>query len=137
MAIDRLTVRFAYQRGFQVVDDGPTVLATFEARHDAFKFILQRGARVRLSWARTVIGGRAAPYDFAASFIGNDVGRIMKHQHGPSAGAWHWGLYYHDALLKRQNGARGRADSKDEAVAEIEREFTRFVAASDEYLADR
>lgn len=136
MPADRLTIRFAYQRGFQVVDDSPTVLATFQQRHDAFKFVLARGARVRLAWGRTVVGGRTAPYDFEASFMGKDVGRIMKNEHGPVAGTWSWSMYYHDPLLMRQNGNRGRADSKDGAMAEIEREFTRFIAASDEYLAD-
>ncbi|MER9004414.1 hypothetical protein NKI15_12360 [Mesorhizobium sp. M0862] len=47
-AADRLTVRFAYQRGFQVVD-GSAILQTFEKQDEA-KFVLGRGARVWLAW---------------------------------------------------------------------------------------
>ncbi|WP_287095710.1 hypothetical protein [Mesorhizobium sp.] len=64
----RLKVRFAYQRGWQVVD-GSAILSTFDKKEDAFRFVLDRGARVRLEWSRTVIGGKAPPYDFAASFM--------------------------------------------------------------------
>ena len=85
----RLKVRFAYQRGFQVVDDS-TVLQTFEEREEAFKFVHGRGARVWLAWGRTVIGGRTAPFDFAASFQQDGVGRILKTLHGPAAGTWFW-----------------------------------------------
>ncbi|ESZ77678.1 hypothetical protein [Mesorhizobium sp. L103C105A0] len=51
----RLTVRFAYQRGFQVLD-GSAILQTFEKQDEAFKFVLGRGARVWLARSRTVIG---------------------------------------------------------------------------------
>ncbi|WP_198022612.1 hypothetical protein [Mesorhizobium sp. LNJC384A00] len=35
------TVRFAYQRGFQVVD-GSAILQTFEKQDEAFNFVLGR-----------------------------------------------------------------------------------------------
>ncbi|TIL34339.1 hypothetical protein [Mesorhizobium sp.] len=40
---ERLKVRLAYQRGFQIVD-GSTVLAAFENHVKAFKFVRDRGA---------------------------------------------------------------------------------------------
>ncbi|ESZ35776.1 hypothetical protein X731_30585 [Mesorhizobium sp. L2C054A000] len=82
-AADRLTVRFAYQRGFQVVD-GSAILQTFEKQDEAFNFVLGRGARVWLAWSRTVIGGQTAPFDFAAAFQQEKVGRILKTMLRPS-----------------------------------------------------
>ncbi|ESX03423.1 hypothetical protein X769_18360 [Mesorhizobium sp. LSJC268A00] len=41
MPADRLTVRFAYQIGFQVLD-GSAILQTFEKQDEAFKFVLGR-----------------------------------------------------------------------------------------------
>jgi hypothetical protein len=67
MPADRLTVRLAYQRGWQVVD-GSVVLATFDTKEGAFQHLVEQGARVHLQWGRTVIGGQTAPFDFAAKF---------------------------------------------------------------------
>ena len=64
---ERLKVRFAYQRGWQVVDDSPRMLETFDTK-DAFQFLVDRGARGRLQWDRTVIGGKAVPCDFCGDF---------------------------------------------------------------------
>jgi hypothetical protein len=64
---DRLTVRLAYQRGWQVVD-GSTILTTFDDQHGAFQFLVDRGMRVRLTWGRTMIAGQTAPFDFCCSF---------------------------------------------------------------------
>ncbi|TIU05206.1 MAG: transposase domain-containing protein [Mesorhizobium sp.] len=72
---ERLKVRLAYQRGFQIVD-GSTVLAAFENHVEAFKFVHDRGARVWLEWSRTVIGGQSAPYDFTAIVNGHKQSRI-------------------------------------------------------------
>ncbi|WP_036262955.1 hypothetical protein [Mesorhizobium sp. WSM2561] len=117
--IERLKVRLAYQRGWQVVD-GSTVMQTFENRDDAFRFVHGKGARVLLAWSRTVIGGQAAPFDFTASFQQDAVGRIFKAVHGPGAGTWFWTCF--------EGGARGTVETKDEAVVGVERAYTRFEA---------
>jgi hypothetical protein len=125
--IERLKVRFAYQRGFQVVD-GSHVLETFDTRDEAFRYVDARDARVWLQWARMVIGGQTMPCDFAASF-GDDhsVGRIMKNVHGPGAGTWFWSMYSHDR--GRVGGEHGIVATKDQAVIGVERAYTRFIAA--------
>lgn len=122
MTPDRLTVRFAYQRGWQVVHD-KHVLDTFDTKVEAFSYVFAKDARVWLSWGRTVIGGQTAPYDFAASFQSETVGRIMKHQHGPSEGTWFWTC--HDG------GARDTVATKDEAVAGVEVAYTRRIVGAD------
>ncbi|RWF54581.1 MAG: hypothetical protein EOS50_16925 [Mesorhizobium sp.] len=119
---ERLKVRFAYQRGWQVVDDS-TILGTFEKKEGAFQFLVDRGARVWLEWSRTVIGGKAPPYDFAASFMQDKVGRILKTLHGTEAGTWFWSCY--------EGGANGRASTRDEAVFSVERAYTRRVVKAD------
>ncbi|MER9652552.1 hypothetical protein NKJ26_03410 [Mesorhizobium sp. M0152] len=118
----RLKIRLAYQRGFQVVD-GSTILNTFPTKEEAFQFLVDRDARVWLDWGRTVIGGRTAPFDYAASFLQESVGRIRQEQHPPSAGIWLWSCF--------ENGARGKTEIKDEAVFQVERAFTRFVVKAD------
>ncbi|TIQ18871.1 MAG: hypothetical protein E5X51_23390 [Mesorhizobium sp.] len=120
--IDRLKVRVAYQRGFQVVD-GSTILQSFDNKEDAFKFVHARGARVWLRWDRTVIGGQTVPYDFDAKFLQDSVGRIKKELHGPSAGTWFWSSF--------EGGARGSTETRDEAVACVERAYTRYVIKAD------
>lgn len=52
---ERLKVRLAYQRGWQVVD-GSHVLETFDNRDEAFKYVDAKDARVWLQWGRMVIG---------------------------------------------------------------------------------
>ncbi|MER8925757.1 hypothetical protein [Mesorhizobium sp. M0859] len=115
---DRLKVRLAYQRGFQVVD-GSTVLQTFKKRDDAFEFVHGRGARVWLDWSRTVIGAQTPPFDFTAVFQQDAVGRIFKTIHGPGADTWFWTCF--------EGGARGTVASRDDAVAGVERAYTRYV----------
>ena len=73
--------------------------------------------------ARTVIGGKSAPHDFAASFQHEGVGRILKTLQGPAAGTWSWSCY--------EGGARGMGATKDEAVVGVERAFTRAVIKAD------
>ncbi|RWD20757.1 MAG: hypothetical protein EOS57_08200 [Mesorhizobium sp.] len=119
---ERLKVRFAYQRGWQIVD-GSAILSTFHKKEDAFQFVLDRGARVWLQWGRTVIGGQAAPYDFAAQFQQDSVGRIMKRLHGSESGTWFWTCH--------EGGARGTVQTKEEAVTGVERAYTRRTVGAD------
>lgn len=118
----RLTVRFAYQRGWQVVD-GRAILITFQNKEGAFQFLVDRGARVWLQWGRTVIGGQAAPYDFAAQFQQDSVGRVMKRLHGSESGTWFWTCH--------EGGARGTVTTKEEAAVEVERAYTRRIVKAD------
>lgn len=122
MASERLIVRFAYQRGWQVVENNHAI-ETFDSKVEAFNFVHARGARVWLAWGRTVIGGKAVHFDFEGRFQKTGVGRIMKEQHGPSAGTWTWSCY--------DGGARGRVDTKVEAVAALEVAYTRRVVGAD------
>ncbi|BAB54417.1 hypothetical protein [Mesorhizobium japonicum] len=122
MDSERLTVRSAYRRGWQVVENNHAI-ETFDSKVEAFNFVHARGARVRLTWDRTVIGGQTAHYDFAASFGDTGVGRIMKEQHGPSAGTWFWTCY--------DGGARGTVATKDEEVVGVEVAYARRVAGAD------
>ncbi|RWC91623.1 MAG: hypothetical protein EOS72_02915 [Mesorhizobium sp.] len=117
---DRLTIRFAYQRGWQVVD-GRTIVETFDTDEEAFGFLVARDARVRLEWSRTVIGGNAVPLDFSAKFQARNAGRIIKEMNGPSAGTWWW---FSGSLT-------ANVATKDEAVFAVERAFTRRVAKAD------
>ncbi|MER8615944.1 hypothetical protein NKG99_03685 [Mesorhizobium sp. M1409] len=117
---DRLKVRLAYQRGWQVVDNDH-VIETFDSKVEAFSYVHAKGARVWLAWSRTEIGGRSPPYDFAAQFQQDGVGRIMKTLHGPSAGTWFWTC--------SDRGARGTVATKDEAVVEVA--YTRRVIGAD------
>ncbi|RWM88763.1 MAG: hypothetical protein EOR84_26635 [Mesorhizobium sp.] len=126
---ERLKVRLAYQRGFQVVD-GSTMLAAFE---NAFKYVRDRGARVCLDWGRTVIAGETGQYDFTASFLQSSVGRILKNQWGSLSGTWFWSISTYDPRFSRHGGQRGNAATKENAVLELEREFTRFIAETDKY----
>lgn len=122
MPSDRLIIRFAYQRGWQVVDGGAAI-DTFDTKEGAFQFVVDRGARVHLQWGRTVIGGQAVPYDFEGSFQSEGVGRIMKTLHGPAKGTWFWTCH--------EGGARGTVTTKDEAVFGLERAYTRIVVKAD------
>ena len=78
---------------------------------------MYRGARDHLQWARTVIGGQTAPFDFNGVFQSKSVGRIMKEKHRPSAGCWFWSCY--------EGGARGRTEANDAAVFGVEHAYTR------------
>lgn len=122
MSCERLIVRFAYQRGYQVVGNN-RVIETFDSQIEAFTFVHSKGARVWLQWGRTVIGGQTLPYDFSASFQQVNAGRIMNEQHGPSAGTWFWTCH--------EGGARGRVATKEGAVFAVERAYTRYVVGAD------
>ncbi|TIW62960.1 MAG: hypothetical protein E5V48_02540 [Mesorhizobium sp.] len=118
MASDRLVVRFAYQRGWQVVENKHAV-ETFDSKAEAFSYLQGRGARVWLAWSRTVIAGQSLPFDFSAQFQQDSVGRIMKQLHGPSADTWFWTCY--------EGGARGVVQTKPQAVAGVEAAYTRRI----------
>jgi hypothetical protein len=117
---ERLIVRLAYQRGWQVVA-GSTILETSGTKEGAFQFLVDRGARVRLEWGRAVVGGRTAPCDFAAKFQSENVGRIKMERHPPNAGVWLW----------FQGSSRGTVEEKDQAVSAVEQAYTRIVVKAD------
>lgn len=127
MPTDRLKVRDTGS-GYEV-SDGADVLVRCASIAEAAQFVRDQGGRLWLDWGRTVIGGRTAPYDFAASFLGSDsVGRILGERYGPSAGTWAWSIATHDNRWRKHGGQRGREDTKEAAVAELEREFTNYLA---------
>ncbi|MBZ9683183.1 hypothetical protein LB531_21225 [Mesorhizobium sp. CO1-1-2] len=127
MPPDRLKAR-EIQGEYQVYDDDD-VLGSFASIVEMARFMRERGSRFWLDWGRTVIGGETAPHDFACTFLGSDnVGRIQGEAHGPSAGTWFWTISTHDNRWRKHGGQRGREDTKDMAVAALEREFTDYLA---------
>lgn len=77
---------------------------------------------MKLTWTRTVIGGKTAAYDFSASDGDVNVGRIYKHTtHGGPANwfgamqAWGPGIDRHGIQCS------GLVATKDEAVAAVQR----------------
>ncbi|TGQ04103.1 MULTISPECIES: hypothetical protein [unclassified Mesorhizobium] len=60
----------AIQSGYRVLDQAGKVLAIVERRPQAFEFVRDRGGRVRLQWARTVIVNQTLPRDFSATHGG-------------------------------------------------------------------
>lgn len=127
MALDRLKAREA--NGAYEVHDGDDVLGTFTSIVEMARFVRDRGARFWLNWGRTVISGRSAPLDFAPSFLGSEsVGRLLGQQHGPSAGRWSWSIATNDNRWRKHGGGRGMEPTKEEAVAALEVEFTRYLA---------
>lgn len=127
MPADRLKVRDAEEDGYEVLDDGEPIWS-FETIVEAVRFVRDRDARLWLDWGRTVLGGQTAPRDFEASFLGSSVGRLLGQQNGPSAGKWFWSISTNDKRWRIHGGQRGRSSSKDEAVAELERAFTDYLA---------
>ncbi|TIW61024.1 MAG: hypothetical protein E5V49_13105 [Mesorhizobium sp.] len=119
--IDRLTIRFAYQRGWQVVENNRAI-ENFDSKAEAFSYLQDRGARVWLAWSRTVIAGQSLPFDFEGQFQHDSVGRIMKHIQGPSADTWFWTCY--------DGGARGTVQTKHQAVAGVETAYTRRIVST-------
>ncbi len=127
MPADRLKAREV--DGACEVFDGDDVLGRFTSIVEMARFVRDRGARFWLDWRRTEINGRSAPHDFAPTFLGSDsVGRLLGEQHGPSAGTWRWSIGTHDRRWRGHGGQRGREASKEEAVAALEAEFTRYLA---------
>ncbi|KRB29819.1 hypothetical protein ASD99_24530 [Mesorhizobium sp. Root695] len=124
-----MKVRDTAADGYEVLEDGE-VIGSFPTIVDAARFVRGRGARLWLDWARTVIGGQTvSPQDFEPSFLGSGVGRVLGEQHGPSKDKWFWSISTNDKRWRVHGGQRGREDTKDAAVAPLEREFTTYVAA--------
>lgn len=129
MPADRLKVRDA-AAGYEVLADGE-VIGSFPTIVDAARFVRDRGARLWLDWARTVIGGQTVgPQDFEPAFLGSGVGRVLGEQHGPSKDKWFWAISTNDKRWRVHGGQRGREDTKEAAVAALEREFTTYLAVT-------
>lgn len=127
MPADRLKAREI--DGAYGVFDGDDVLGSFTSIVEMARFVRDRGARFWLDWGRTIINGTSRPHDFAPTFLGSDsVGRVMADLHGPSAGIWFWTCSTNDPRWRSHGGGRGRGATKDEAVAALETEFTRYIA---------
>ncbi|RWB84150.1 MAG: hypothetical protein EOQ52_24695 [Mesorhizobium sp.] len=130
MPADRLRVSKSDDR-YQVADEsGP--MRSFDTIVEAVRFVRDRGARLWLDWGRTIIGGQIAPQDFVATFLGSPVGRIQGERHGPSAATWRWSIATHDKRWRGHGGQRGQLQTKDEAVAELEQVFTKYIAETPE-----
>ncbi|PBB83549.1 hypothetical protein [Mesorhizobium sp. WSM3876] len=126
MSADRLRVSKADDR-YQVADEsGP--MRSFDTIVEAVRFVRDRGARLWLDWGRTIIGGQIEPQDFVATFLGSPVGRIQGERHGPSAATWRWSIATHDKRWRGHGGQRGQVQTRDEAVAELEQAFTKYIA---------
>jgi hypothetical protein len=74
---------------WQVID-GATVVGTHVSREDAAKQVLERGARIALTWERSKIGGREGAHDYSAQFSFRDVGRIHKTLDAGGTTYWAW-----------------------------------------------
>ncbi|RWE30042.1 hypothetical protein EN844_09090 [Mesorhizobium sp. M3A.F.Ca.ET.201.01.1.1] len=126
----RLRVSKADDR-YQVADEsGP--IRSFDTIVEAVRFVRDREARLWLDWGRTIIGGQTVPHDFSPTFLGSPVGRIQGEAHGTSAGTWRWSIATHDKRWRSHGGQRGQAYTKDEAVAELEQAFTKYIAETPE-----
>src|SRR5690606_13822963 len=110
-----------------VLDDG----SAYPSMAAAFRAVLDRGGRVHLDWDRTVIKGEARPRDFCATFDGQDAGRIYIIESGMSKGLWKAFPSGHNRETNRMGTGVQLVDTKDEAVAFIERRFTELMAGSD------
>lgn len=130
MPADRLKVRDAAEDGYEVLEDGEPIWS-FETLVEAVQFVRDRDARLWLDWARTVIGGQTVrPQDFEPSFLGSGVDRVLGEQHGPSKDKWFWSISTNDKRWRVHGGQREREDTKDAAVAALEREFSNYLAGT-------
>jgi len=103
-------------------------LGTFASIGEAFAAVLQRGGRVHLSWGRTVIAGETVPEDYAATFDGEEAGRIYHDETGFHEEVWRAFPGGHNRETSRIGGGSMMVETKDEAVAFIERKFTELMA---------
>lgn len=112
---------------YLVIDNGEA-LGPFPSLAAAFREVIDRGGRVHLEWTRTVIAGKARPKDFTATFEGENAGRIYFEEGGMSERVWKAfpGGYNQDT--GRTGGGVQPVDTRDEAVAFIERRFTELMA---------
>ncbi|MDG4895527.1 hypothetical protein P9272_18315 [Mesorhizobium sp. WSM4976] len=127
----------ATENGYRVLDPAGKVVATVERRPQAFEFVRDRGGRVHLQWARTVIGKQSYPRDFSAMHTGFGAGRIMTVISGDQRGRWAWFVNGRDPDTGRTGGFSGREDTKEQAVAQLEVSYTEFIANADRYGADK
>ncbi|TJW60685.1 MAG: hypothetical protein E5V97_23150 [Mesorhizobium sp.] len=123
----------AAERGYRVLDPDGAVVATVERRPLAFQVVRDRGGRVHLKWARTVIGNHPVPHDFSATHCGFRAGRIMTTISGDQRGRWAWFVNGRDPDTGRTGSFSGREDTKDQAVAHLEAVYTEFIADADKY----
>lgn len=75
-----------------------------------------------LTWSRTIIGGKTAPYDFVAHDGDIDVGRIYRHTtHGGPAN-WFWAMQAWGPGIDRTGIlCNGLVPTREEAIAEVVR----------------
>jgi len=118
---------------YRVLDPSGAVVATFRRRPDAFAFVRDWGGRVHLEWARTVLNNRIVSGHFSASHGPFKAGRLMPVISGDERGRWAWFVNGTDPDTGRGGGASGRADTKDEAVADLEAAYAEFIANADRY----
>ena len=80
---------------------------------------------MKLTWARTKIGGQTKPYDFAAYDGVTNVGRIYRHDTSErQRGNWYWSMYAFGRSVDRDGvTCTGIASSKPEAAQMVERTY--------------
>jgi hypothetical protein len=110
-----------------VIDNGEA-LGPYPSLAAACKEVIDRGGRVHLHWDRTVIAGAARPKDFTATFDGENAGRIYIETGGMSRGLWKAFPGGHNLTTGRTGGGVQLVDTRDEAIAFIERRFTELMA---------
>lgn len=72
---------------------------------------------IKLEWKRTVIGGQTAPGDFIAYCERGTFARLLRNEHGPSAGMWGW--YLSASRNPFSKLPYGLCDSRQEAIDTI------------------
>lgn len=81
---------------------------------------------MKLTWSRTVIAGKTAPYDFDASDGAKRVGRIYKHDTSGGPVSWFWAMQASGPGINRTGVTiNGLVDTKDEAVRLVEEVYER------------
>ncbi|PBC09225.1 hypothetical protein [Mesorhizobium sp. WSM3859] len=123
----------ATESGYRVLDQAGKVLAIVERRPQAFEFVRDRGGRVQLQWAGTVIVNQTLSRDFSATHGGSRAGRIMTVISGDQRGSWAWFVNGNDPDTGRGGSFSGREETKDQAVAQLEAVYTEFIAGADKY----
>jgi hypothetical protein len=114
-------------QGYVIIDDGAK-LGPFSSMAVAFTEVLARGGRVHLTWSRRVVAGNTVPRHFEASFQDKDAGGIAIIEGGFAKTGWQAFPRGHNRETNRLGGGAQIVDTKDEAVAFIERRFTELMA---------
>lgn len=102
------------------------IVGTVSSVAEAAGLVLKRGGRIWLKWERTIIGGQEMHFDFSASFDEERVGRIIRENNFQKR--WSWHLNANDPRSNRIGTENGVVAQRDEAIAAIERAFTKFIA---------